>query len=191
MPTTGNRGSDEAFYQLFQVAGKAILKLVGVTAAEQYQFHAETLKTKKVSPDMVAIPESGAGDTVIMEFQGYHDPLIRYRMLTAVALYCGQDKEMPPVLPAIIFTERSFADSALPLDIADTSGQYRVNARFKEIVLEDYTEDQLLAIDPRLVVLAPYTFPTNMDKAELDRRARGWGDLVRKLYPPEQSPAQV
>ncbi|MBF0550290.1 MAG: DUF2887 domain-containing protein [Deltaproteobacteria bacterium] len=191
MPTSGNRGSDEAFYRLIQAAGKAMLKLVGVAAAEQYQFHAETLKTKKVSPDMVAIPESGAGDTVIMEFQGYHDPLIRYRMLTSVVLYCGQDKKAQRLLPAIIFTERSFANSALPLDISDSSGQYRVNARFKEIVLEDYTEEQLLAIDPRLVVLAPYTFPTNMDKAELSRKAHGWGDLVRKLYPPEQSAAQI
>ncbi|MBF0496170.1 MAG: DUF2887 domain-containing protein [Deltaproteobacteria bacterium] len=183
MPTPGNRGSDEAFYRLVQAAGQAILKLVGVVDADQYLFHADTLKAKRVSPDMVAIPATGVGDIVIMEFQGYHDPLIRYRVLTTVFLYCTQEKKVPPLLPAIIFTERSFALSALPLDISDSSGQYQIIGRLREIILEDYTEEQLLALDPRLVALVPYTCPMNMDKDELSRKVRAWGDLVRDLYP--------
>ncbi|MBF0476992.1 MAG: DUF2887 domain-containing protein, partial [Deltaproteobacteria bacterium] len=191
MPTSSNRGSDEAFYRLVQAAGEAILKLVGVAAGDQYHFHADTLKAKRVSPDIVAIPSTEAGDTVIMEFQGYHDPLIRYRVAAGVALYCHQLGKAPPFLPVIIFTERSFFLSALPYDISDTSGQYHLRGRFKEIVLEDYTEEQLLTFDPRLVVLAPYTCPKNMDKKELGERAHAWGDLVRKIYPEEQSHDQV
>ncbi|MBF0550300.1 MAG: hypothetical protein HQK60_07175, partial [Deltaproteobacteria bacterium] len=62
MPTPSNRGSDEAFYRLVQAAGPAILKLVGVTPGDGYNFHADTLKAKRVSPDIVAIPSTGAGD---------------------------------------------------------------------------------------------------------------------------------
>ncbi|MBF0496978.1 MAG: hypothetical protein HQK58_10465 [Deltaproteobacteria bacterium] len=95
------------------------------------------------------------------------------------------------VLPAIIFTERSFGSRALPFDIGDSTGAYRLQGRFREIVLEDYTDAQLLALDPRLVVLAPYTLPANTDKDELSRKAHDWGGLVRSLYVEEQSRDQV
>ncbi|MBF0552309.1 MAG: DUF2887 domain-containing protein [Deltaproteobacteria bacterium] len=191
MTKSGTRGSDEAFYRLAKTATEAILKLVGVAPADQYCIHADTLKSKRISPDIVAIPATGVGDIVIMEFQGYHDPYIRYRVAAAAFLYCMQEQRSSALLPAIIFTERSFQHTALSLDISDTTGQYRLCGRFREIILEDYTEGQLLALDPRLVVLAPYTVPTNMDKNELELKVHGWGDLVRELYPQEQSHAQV
>ncbi|MBF0497539.1 MAG: DUF2887 domain-containing protein [Deltaproteobacteria bacterium] len=187
----GNRGSDEAFYQLVKDAGEAILKLVGVAPGLGYHIHAEELKAKRVSPDIVAIPSIVGDDIVIMEFQGYSDPFIRHRVAAAVAFYCSQEKKAPPILPAIIFTERSFLNTALPLDISDSTGQYQLRGRFKEIVLEDYTETQLLALDPRLVVLVPYTLPANMGKDELGLKMRDWVELVRELYPPEQSHAQI
>ncbi|MBF0496231.1 MAG: DUF2887 domain-containing protein [Deltaproteobacteria bacterium] len=191
MVKPGNRGSDEAFYQLVKAAGEAILKLVGVPALDGYHFHSDTLKAKKVSPDMVAIPLTGPGDTVIMEFQGYHDPFIRYRLAAAVALYCSHEKKAPVILPAIIFTEHSFAGSALPLDISDSTGQYQLRGKFREIVLEDYTEEQLLTLDPRLVALVPYTLPKNMPKDELSWKVLGWGNLIRELYPQKQSLTQI
>ncbi|MBF0526294.1 MAG: hypothetical protein HQK56_14515, partial [Deltaproteobacteria bacterium] len=43
---------DEAFYQLMQAAGDAVLRLVGVTYGHPYKLRAETLKVKKVSPDL-------------------------------------------------------------------------------------------------------------------------------------------
>ncbi|MBF0507740.1 MAG: DUF2887 domain-containing protein [Deltaproteobacteria bacterium] len=191
MVKSGNRGSDEAFYQLVKAAGQAILKLVGVATVDGYHFHADTLKAKRVSPDMVAIPLTGLGDTVIMEFQGYHDPLIRYRLAATVALFCSQEKKVPAILPAIIFTEHSFAGSALPLDISDSTGQYQLRGKFKEIVLENYTEEQLLTLDPRLVALVPYTLPKNMPKNELSWKVLGWGNLIRELYPQKQSLTQI
>ncbi|MBF0495331.1 MAG: DUF2887 domain-containing protein, partial [Deltaproteobacteria bacterium] len=142
MPKSGTRGSDEAFYRLVKAASEAVLKLVGVTPGPEYHIHADTLKAKRVSPDIVAIPATGAGDTVIMEFQGYHDPFIRYRMAANVALYCSQEEKASDVLPAIIFTERSFRLRALPFNVSDSTGAYRLQGRFKEITLEDFTEEQ-------------------------------------------------
>ena len=52
----GQRGSDEAFYKLILVAGDAVLKLAGVAAGFPYELRAETLKEKKVSPDIVGVP---------------------------------------------------------------------------------------------------------------------------------------
>ncbi|MBF0549211.1 MAG: DUF2887 domain-containing protein [Deltaproteobacteria bacterium] len=71
MENAGNKGSDEAFYRLLQVANEAILKLAGISTECGYDIQAETLKSKNVSPDIVAVPSKGNGDVVIMEFQGY------------------------------------------------------------------------------------------------------------------------
>ncbi|MBF0475641.1 MAG: hypothetical protein HQK59_07355 [Deltaproteobacteria bacterium] len=68
MEKSGTRGSDEAFYRLVKVAGEAVLKLVGVAPGLLYDIHADTLKAKRASPDIVAIPSTGDGDTGIMEF---------------------------------------------------------------------------------------------------------------------------
>ncbi|HID98902.1 MAG TPA: hypothetical protein EYP59_01260 [Thiotrichaceae bacterium] len=38
---------------------------------------------------------------------------------------------------------------------------------FKEIVLIDYTESQLLNTEPKLIVLSPFTLPTETDKASV------------------------
>ncbi|MBF0477769.1 MAG: DUF2887 domain-containing protein [Deltaproteobacteria bacterium] len=188
---SGNRGSDEAFYRLVKEAGEAILKLVGVAPGHGYSIHSGTLKAKRVSPDIVAIPSTSGDDTVIMEFQGYPDPFIRYRLAATAILYCTQEKKRPALLPAIIFTERSFLTAALPFDISDVTGEFHLGGKFKEIVLEDYTEEQLLTLDPRLVALVPYTLPKNMPKDELSWKVLGWGNLIRGLYPQEQSPTQI
>ncbi|MBF0476052.1 MAG: DUF2887 domain-containing protein [Deltaproteobacteria bacterium] len=187
MEKSGTRGSDEAFYQLMQAAGDAVLRLVGVTSGHPYKLRAETLKVKKVSPDIVATPLSGRDNLVFLEFQGYADPFIRYRLLAAGLLYCTQKKHRGPFSLGIIYTRRAFRDAALPLHGLTCPGHPICQGRPKEIILEDFTEEELRDIDPRLVILAPYTMPENTPKNDLFVKVKIWGELVREVYPKEDS----
>ncbi|MBF0507985.1 MAG: Rpn family recombination-promoting nuclease/putative transposase [Deltaproteobacteria bacterium] len=187
MEKSGTRGSDEAFYQLMQAAGDAVLRLVGVTYGHPYKLRAETLKVKKVSPDIVATPLSGQDNLVFLEFQGYADPFIRYRLLAAGLLYCTQKKHRGPFFLSIIYTRRAFRDAALPLHGLTSPEHPICQGRPKEIILEDFTEEELRDIDPRLVILAPYTLPENTPKNDLFVKVEIWGKLVREVYPKEDS----
>ncbi|MBF0476537.1 MAG: DUF2887 domain-containing protein [Deltaproteobacteria bacterium] len=180
MENTGNKGSDEAFYRLLQVANEAILRLAGVTTECGYDIQAETLKSKNVSPDIVAVPSKGNGDIVIMEFQGYHDPFIRYRLGAEVARYCAQKHYTGNILPVIFYTEYVYFNAALPLAITDSTGRYAMQWPLKEIVLEELREEDLLAVDPRLVVLAPFTTSKRIPKEYLTKKANQWSELTRK-----------
>lgn len=61
---TGTRGTDEIFFKIVRIAPAAILKLVGVTQGHQYQIQSEILKSKKVSPDIIAKPVGETGDVI-------------------------------------------------------------------------------------------------------------------------------
>ncbi|OQY57114.1 MAG: hypothetical protein DRR08_01315 [Candidatus Parabeggiatoa sp. nov. 2] len=57
---------------------------------------------------------------------------------------------------------------------------------FKEIVLTKYTEQELLATDPQLIVLAPFTLPTTTDNAKVLEKGREWGHKVGQVFPSQQ-----
>ncbi|MBF0549210.1 MAG: hypothetical protein HQK60_01620 [Deltaproteobacteria bacterium] len=57
----------------------------------------------------------------------------------------------------------------------------------KEIVLEELQEEDLLAVDPRLVVLAPFTTPKKIPKEHLTKKANHWGELARNSGSNEMS----
>jgi hypothetical protein len=53
-------------------------------------------------------------------------------------------------------------------------------------VLTDYTEEALLAIDPKLVVLAPFTLSSKTDKSTLLIKGQEWSESVTQVFPAEQ-----
>ncbi|MBF0475201.1 MAG: DUF2887 domain-containing protein [Deltaproteobacteria bacterium] len=187
MDKPGTRSTDEAFYKFVQLANDAVLKLLGIEGGHLYTVQAETLKTKNISPDIVAAPTEGLGDVVIMECQGYHDPFIRHRLAGAVSMYCDRKKYAGPILPVIFYTERCYFEAALPMKIADSTNGYTIQGRFKEIILEELQEEDLLAVDPRLVALAPFTVSKKMPIKELIGIAQHWGELVSRAYPDDVS----
>jgi len=53
--------------------------------------------------------------------------------------------------------------------------------QIKELVLTDYTLDELLSIDPRLIILAPFTVPADIPTAALTSYGRKWKKTI-SLY---------
>jgi predicted transposase YdaD len=185
-PKPIQRGTDETFYQLMQLSGSGILKLLGFSQAQadQYRFQATVLKDKRLEPDIEGIPilDTNQG-RVIIEFQGYPDPYIRYRLATQVFWSCLQDHYDQPVTAAIIYTDKAYQAAALPLQAFAKRRQCLLTKCIQEIILTNYTEEQLIAIDPRLIVLAAFTVSRQLDKAALAVKAKRWRTQITQAFP--------
>jgi len=187
-PKTTTRGTDEAFLKLMKVSGSSLLKLFGVPVdeAEKYHFQAVVLKDKNLQPDIEGFPilESTQG-RVFLEFQGYHDAFIRHRLMAEVFLGCMSEKYTDFVMAGIAYTDKKYQDIAEPLNAFHPFAEGKdcsLTGCFKEIVLSEYTETELEAIDPKLIILAPFTLPDEADKATLLAKGREWQKSVAKRF---------
>jgi hypothetical protein len=180
-------GTDEAFWQLKKVSGSSVLKLFGVPSAqaEKYHFHAVALKDKLVKPDVEGFPVLECDDgRFFLEFQGYKDQFIRHRLLAEVLLACASEKYKGWVMAGIVYTEEKYKSAALPINTFKGIDDCRMGGCFQEIVLTDYTEQKLLNIDPKLIVLAPFTLASTTKKETVLSKGREWGDEVTQVFPP-------
>ncbi|OAD22652.1 hypothetical protein THIOM_001527, partial [Candidatus Thiomargarita nelsonii] len=126
---TIERGTDEAFLQLMTVSGSSILKLLGVPPkkAERYQFRSVNLKEKLFEPDLEGIPLLLSFDSpVFIEFQGYSDKFIRYRLAIEVFQGCLQQKYEGKAIAGIIYTDPEYQTAALPLKALTAKNDQRL-----------------------------------------------------------------
>ncbi len=147
------RGSDEPFYLLMGIGGAAVLKLMGVPSeeAEQYRFRSVVLKEKRLEPDIEGLPVlEGEGKRVLLEFQGYEDNFIRYRLFAKIMMSCALEQYQGKVLGGIIYTEEAFRNASLSISAFDEGADCRLDGCISEVVLTEYTESQLKEIDPKL-----------------------------------------
>jgi len=188
-PKKTTRGTDETFIKLMTISGSSLLKLLGVPPekAEKYHFRAVTLKEKRIEPDVEGIPMLNSEQgPVFIEFQGYHDPFIRYRLAAAVFQGCSQQEYKGSVIAGIVYTDTGFKNAALPLSTVTEAKKCQMIDCFQEIVLTDYTEEKLKAIDPKLIVLAPFTLSAQTDKRKVLEKGRKWGREVGQVFPSQQ-----
>jgi predicted transposase YdaD len=183
-----NRSSDEAFLQLMTVSGSSVLKLLGFPPdqAENYQFRAVVLKEKRLEPDVEGFPVlEGADGRVFIEFQGYKDPYIRYRLLAKALFACAQEKYPGPVRAAIIYTDPKYRAAALSVN---AFAGLAAGTEIQELDLTDYPEEKLSALDRKLVVLAPFTLPATTAKATLLVKGSEWKAELERAFPESQQP---
>lgn len=186
------RGTDEAFLQLMKVSGNSVLKLLGMSkeSANKYHFRAVVLKDKKLEPDVEGIPtlESKEG-RVFLEFQGYSDEFIRYRLMAQVFWGCIQASHSGKVVAGIVYTDEKYKSVALPLNLFKDIKNCRLSEDcFREIVLTDYTEKELWTIDPKLIVLAPFTLSDTAEKSTQLAKGREWCEEVTRVFPASELP---
>ena len=179
------RGTDEAFFGLMKVSGKAVLKLIGLDhfEAEKYIFKAVVLKEKRLEPDMEGIPVfEKENQKVFLEFQSYRHNFIRYNLAAKVLTACAQEKHPNEVLAAIIYTEAEFKKAALQVNAFSEQIGSKLTSQIKEIILTDYTLSQLIEIDPKLVIMAPFTVPKKTPIARLSSYGRQWKKEVNSAF---------
>ena len=182
-------GTDDVFLKLMKVSGSSLLKLFGIPAAkaEKYHFHAVVLKDKNLKPDIEGFPllKSEKG-RIFIEFQGYKDPFIRHRLMAEVFLGCAGENYKGSVMAGIVYTDKKYQTAAEPLNAFDSLTQKdecNLKGCFREIVLTDYTEKELEAIDPKLIVLAPFTLSGKTDKTTLLAKGREWQKAITQRFP--------
>jgi hypothetical protein len=180
------RAADESFLKLMGIGGPAVLKLLGIAPdeAEEYIFRAVVLKETRLEPDTEGIPLlEGRGRKAYIEFQGYSDKFIRYRLLSKLMLACAQDGYSGSALAGIIYTDEAHKQAALPVNALGEEIGGEIVKAFQEIVLTDFTEAQLTETDPRLIVLAPFTVSPKAGKTEVLARGRRWKEEICRTYP--------
>ncbi len=186
-PQKPTRGTDEIFFKLMTLSGSSILKLLGIPPkqADQYEFRAVTLKEKEIRLDVEGISMwTNKAGPVFLEFQGYSDPFIRYRLMASIFLGCAQKKYDSSVIAGIIYTDAKYKKAALSLSTVAKAPDCEINhCFFKEIVLSEYTEKQLLNADPKLIVLAPFTLDSKTGKKQLVNKAQQWKTEVTQNFP--------
>jgi len=178
------RGTDETFLQLMQLSGAGLLKLAGFSPeiANSYEFRAVEFKEKQLQrPDVEGIPILETLNTrVTLEFQGYADKYIRYRSLNNMLKICLTSRDAKPVIGLIVYTEKSYQTAAWTLDKLISNATANL---IQELVLTDYSEVELIVADPRLIVLAPFTVSTKLDKATLKQKVAQWCEQINESYP--------
>ncbi|MCP4622539.1 MAG: HigA family addiction module antidote protein [bacterium] len=181
----GDRGTDNPFYTLMRVCGEAILKLIGVESPADYIARAVVLKEKNLYPDIMAVPSAPNWkdlERVFIEFQGYLYKWIQYSLAAKMTMACAHDKYDGPVLGTIIYTDRKYKEAALPLSLESLSGSYWLKGQFREIVLPDYSDEDIMKVDPRLVALAPFTVPDDLPREKLKERCGEWNKIAQQLF---------
>jgi len=163
---------------------EAILKLAGAENYKGYDAKAVVLKQKSLYPDIMAVPLDPQSDNerIFIEFQAYPDEMIRYTTASKVILSCAQDQYTGSVLSVIIYTDEAYQKKAIPVNIESATGSSLITASFKEIVLSNMTEQQLIEIDPRLVILAPFTLKSSIPRKELALKCHQWKTSALEAY---------
>ncbi|OQY56493.1 MAG: hypothetical protein DRR08_25640 [Candidatus Parabeggiatoa sp. nov. 2] len=180
------RGTDETFLQLMKLSGNSLLKMLGFSAeqAEKYTFQAVDSKEKELKPDIEGFPILASDEgRIFIEFQGYWDPFVCHRLMAEVFLGCASEKYSGEVVACIVYTDKTYQDAALPLNEFTDMTNCHLGGCIREIVLTDYSDKELEAIDPKLVVLAPFTLSAKTSKTTLLAKGQEWSHLVREVFP--------
>jgi bifunctional DNA-binding transcriptional regulator/antitoxin component of YhaV-PrlF toxin-antitoxin module len=121
-------------------------------------------------------------------FQGYSDPFIRQRLMAEIFLSSATEQYEDFVMAGIVYTDKKYQTDAKPLNTFNfftDKTDCRLNGCFQEIVLSDYTEKELQTIDPKRVILAPFTLSAKTNKTTLLAKGNKWQSEVRKTFPTE------
>jgi addiction module HigA family antidote len=180
-----SRGTDSPFYQLMRIMGDAMLKLIGVQSNNEYEARSIVLKEKRLYPDIVAFPKNKDREIVMIEFQGYKEPMMRFIMASKMSMICTQEQYTGPILGAIVYTDSQYMNASLPYTIQSQCGKSWIKGEFIEIDLSQFTEKDLTDIDEQLIVLAPFTLPKNYPKNKYIQKCRQWKKKIDQIYTDE------
>jgi len=156
--------------------------LIGIQSHDEYEPRAIVLKEKKLYPDIIAFPKNKDREIVVIEFQGYKEPMMRYIMSSKITTLCTQENYTGHVLGAIVYTDNDCKKASLPFSISSESQKSWIKGEFVEIDLSTYTEKDLVDIDQQLIVLAPFTLPKNYPKKEYIHKCRSWKKQIDHTF---------
>ncbi len=96
------------YEDLLEQAPSLLFDLVGLQPQDDYAFESIEVHETVRRIDGVLKPRHGSGPNIFVEFRGYDDPNIYWRLYTEVSLWyqLNRDKQRPAVLVVLFLDKR-------------------------------------------------------------------------------------
>ena len=163
--------TDKLFHQYSILFGESLLRLLDIEDYSDYKAISFTVKEIERRSDIVFENQQGRERAIWVEFQGYRDEYVYYRLAVAMTLYCQQREFFGELLPIVIFLKRSHYIAAHKL-IFSYKGHSRLLFEPEVIVFDNKLVKELQALDDiRLVPLYPLC---DISPKEIKTKAPKW-----------------
>ena len=100
--------TDKLFHQYSIQFGQSLLRLLDIVDYSDYKAFSFTVKDIEQRSDIVFENQRGRDRAIWIEFQGYRDEYVFYRLNIAMTLYSQQREFFGEMLPIVIFLKRSY-----------------------------------------------------------------------------------
>ena len=169
--------TDKLFHQYSIQYGNSLLRLLEIEDYKDYKAFSFTVKDIERHSDIVFENQRGKDRAIWVEFQGYSDEFIFYRMNIAMTMYCQERKYFGEILPVVIFLKRSYRQTARKLGY-HFKGRNRLFFEPEVIILGKKLVQELQDLkDIHLIPLYPLC---NISPQKTRESAPEWAEEVKQ-----------
>ena len=167
--------TDKLFHQYSIQFGQSLLRLLDIVDYSDYKAFSFTVKDIERRSDIVFENQRGRERAIWIEFQGYRDEYVFYRMNIAMTLYSQQREFFGEMLPIVIFLRHSYLKAAKRL-IYYFKGRRYLCFEPEVIVFDKKLVKELQDLkDVRLVPLYPLC---KISLKEIEAQAPNWAEEI-------------
>lgn len=169
--------TDKLFHQYAIQFGESLLRLLDIEDYRDYKAVSFAVKDIERRSDIVFENQRGRERAIWIEFQGYRDVYVFYRMNIAITLYCEQREFFGELLPMVIFLRHSYLKAAKPL-IYNYKGRKYLSFEPEVIVFDKKLIEELQALDD--VRLVPFYPLCKISAKEIETHASSWAEEIQQ-----------
>jgi len=169
--------TDKLFHQYSIQFGESLLRLLDIEDYADYKAVSFTVKDIERRSDIVFENLRGKDRVIWLEFQGYRDEFVFYRLNIALSLYCQQRNYSGELLPMVIFLKRSYQKAARLLVYYFNDRKY-IYFKPEVIIFNQKSVQELKNLkDVRLVPLYPLC---DISPKKIIAQAPEWVEVIQQ-----------
>jgi len=169
--------TDKLFHKYSVECGTSLLRLLDIDDCEEYKAFSFTVKEIERRSDIVFENQRGKERAIWVEFQGYRDEYVFYRMNVAISLYCQERKFNGEILPIVIFLNHSHRQAARML-VYHFNGRQRLYFEPEVIVIRKKSVKELQDLND--VYLIPLYPLCDISPKEIKESAPEWAEEIKE-----------
>ena len=116
--------TDALFYELFRLEPQSLFDLVSLNMEGEYIFESITVKTTEKRFDGFLKRVDNQGPNVFIEFQGYDDPGIYWRLFRQVCTWYEQSDSLMPFVAIVLFIDARYVPKDCPFVNLSSPNQF-------------------------------------------------------------------
>ena len=126
--------TDKLFHQYSMQYGKSLLRMLDIEDYTDYKAASFTVKDIERRSDIVFENQRGKERAIWVEFQGYRDEFVFYRLNIAMNMYCQERDFVGEIMPIVIFLKHTYHKAA-------------------RMLVYHFKRQQYLSFEPEVIVL--------------------------------------